>query len=273
MSSSHERNDRKRTFRPGGEKGARGHRPPARTRPDGPGAEWLWGWHAVVAALANPRRDAPRRLLASAERAKALAERFGALKTLETVEPAYIAQQLPPGAAHQGVALKAAPLEPVSIEDLGEPAEGVLLMLDQVTDPQNVGAIFRSAAAFGARGLILQDRHAPALTGALAKAAAGAVDVLPCARVTNLSRALERLADLGWRAVGLDGAAETPLETALDGRATVLVMGSEGEGLRRLVAEHCDVLARIDMPGGFESLNVSAAAAVALYVAGRARRR
>ncbi|HZZ35532.1 MAG TPA: TrmH family RNA methyltransferase, partial [Caulobacteraceae bacterium] len=119
--------------------------------------------------------------------------------------------------------------------------------------------------------LILQDRHAPRLSGALAKAAAGAVDVLPVARVVNLSRALETLETMGWRAVGLDGAAPEALEAVLDGRPTVLVMGSEGEGLRRLVREHCDALARIPMPGAFESLNVSAAAAVALYEASRGR--
>jgi 23S rRNA (guanosine2251-2'-O)-methyltransferase len=145
-------------------------------------------------------------------------------------------------------------------------------MLDQVTDPQNVGAILRSAAAFGAKGVILQARHAPALSGALAKAAAGAVDHLPHAEEVNLSRALERLADLGWRAVGLAGEATEALADVLDARPTVLVMGSEGEGLRRLVAEHCDALARIPMPGGFESLNVSAAAAVALYEASRPKR-
>jgi 23S rRNA (guanosine2251-2'-O)-methyltransferase len=232
----------------------------------------LWGWHAVVAALANPRREAPRRILATADRARQLSERFGKLEPLETLDPGAIGHQLPAGAVHQGVALKAAPLEPLSIEDLGTPAEGVILMLDQVTDPQNVGAIFRSAAAFGARGLVLQDRHAPPLTGALAKAAAGAVDALPHARAVNLSRALETLAELGWRAVGLDGEADLTLAETLDGRPTVLVLGSEGEGLRRLVAEHCDVLARIPMPGGFESLNVSAAAAVALYAATAARK-
>lgn len=272
MSSSHERNDRKRGFRPAGERPFRGPRTPPRPRADTGGGEWVWGWHAATAALANPLRESPRRLLATAERARELAARFGDLKTLEVVEPAVIAQQLPAGAAHQGVALKAAPPEPLAIEELGTPAQGVLLMLDQVTDPQNVGAIFRSAAAFGARGLVLQDRHAPALAGALAKAAAGAVDLLPHARVTNLSRALETLADLGWRAVGLDGEAADALEDVLDERPTVLVLGSEGEGLRRLVAEHCDALAGIAMPGGFESLNVSAAAAVALYAASRRRK-
>jgi 23S rRNA (guanosine2251-2'-O)-methyltransferase len=140
-------------------------------------------------------------------------------------------------------------------------------MLDQVTDPQNIGAIFRSASAFGARGMVLQDRHAPALTGALAKAAAGAIDRLPHARATNLSRALEHLSELGWRAVGLDGGASESLADVIREGPMVLVMGSEGEGLRRLVREHCDALASIPMPGGTESLNVSAAAAVALYEA------
>ena len=144
-------------------------------------------------------------------------------------------------------------------------------MLDQVTDPQNVGAILRSAAAFGAVGVVLQDRHAPKLTGALAKAAAGAVDRIATAHVVNLARALDELTDAGWRAVGLAGEGGHPLAQVLDGSPTVLVLGSEGEGLRRLVAEHCDELAAIPMPGGFESLNVSAAAAIALYEATRAR--
>ena len=263
MSLQRQRNDAKR----GPKRPFRGgHRRPF----DDSAGEWLWGWHAVVAALANERREV-RRVLATPERAKALIERFGRMVTLETMDNAAIAQMLPGSAVHQGVALKAAALEPLDVDEIGEPAKGVLLMLDSVTDPQNVGAIFRSAAAFGAKGVILQDRHAPPLSGALAKAAAGAVDAIPHARVVNLSRALERLADLGWRAVGLDSNAEGPLEGVLDNSPTVLVLGSEGEGLRRLVAEHCDELAKIPMPGGFESLNVSAAAAVALYEAARPR--
>ena len=165
------------------------------------------------------------------------------------------------------MALKAAPIESLSLDELASPPGGVLVMLDQVTDPQNVGAIFRSAAAFGARGIVLQDRRAPALGGALAKAAAGAIERVPHARVVNLARALDELADLGWRAIGLAGEAPDALADVLDERPTVLVLGSEGEGLRRLVGEHCDALARIPMPGGFESLNVSNAAAVALYAA------
>lgn len=271
MSSSHERNDRKRG-RPEGPNKPSGprtgpakgqHRPGA----DKDGADWLWGWHTVVAALANPERPAPRRLIATAERADQLTERFGKIAALEIVEAGVVRERLPAGAIHQGLALKTPPVAPVPIDELGALAAGVLLVLDQVTDPQNVGAIFRSAAALGARGVILQDRHAPVLSGALAKAAAGAIDAVPHARVVNLSRALEQLAELGWRAVGLDGAAAQTLAQALDDRPTVLVLGSEGEGLRRLVAEHCDVLARIPMPGGFESLNVSAAAAIALYEA------
>jgi 23S rRNA (guanosine2251-2'-O)-methyltransferase len=235
-------------------------------------AEWLWGWHAVVAALENPARAPAKRLLASADRARAIAGRFPAGPAVEIMESAAIAQALPPGAIHQGVALRTPLIEPVALTDLATPAQGLLLMLDQVTDPQNVGAIFRSAAAFGARGVIVQDRHAPALTGALTKAAAGAVDKIPHARETNLSRALERLEALGWRSVGLDGAAQGELADVLDGAPTVLVMGSEGDGLRRLIREHCEVLARIPMPGGLESLNVAAAAAVALYEAGGRRR-
>lgn len=229
----------------------------------------------MIAALSNPARSGTPRLLATAERARALGEQPAGPPEVraapEILEAAAISALLPQGAAHQGVALDIVPLEAMALDDLGRPAEGILVLLDQVTDPQNVGAIFRSAAAFGARGVILQDRHAPALAGALAKAAAGAVDRIPHARETNLSRALERLETMGWRAVGLAGEAQDALAEVLDGGPTVLVVGSEGDGIRRLVREHCDALAQIPMPGGFESLNVTAATAIALYEAGRAR--
>ncbi len=291
MSSTRERNDRKTGKKPGfrgrpdGPKsGGRAPNPPVRGGADSPARErkprvdadhWLWGRHPVLAALANPARKGMGRLLATQDRAAEI-ERDRLAPNghrVEIVDGAALARMLPAGAVHQGLAFKVAPLEGVALDDLAGPAAGVIVMLDQLTDPQNVGAVFRSALAFGARGIVVQDRHSPALAGALAKAAAGATERLPCARVTNLSRALERLADLGWRAVGLDGAAEQTLEQALDDRPTVLVMGSEGDGVRRLVAEHCDVMAKIPMPGGFESLNVSNAAAIALYEATRARTR
>ena len=234
-------------------------------RPAG-GLEWLWGRHAVEAALANPRREGFSRLLLAP--GKALAEPSGPIKP-ETIDAREISRQLPAGAVHQGYALLAKPLEPATLEEIASPAEGVILMLDQVTDPQNVGTILRSAAAFGARGVVLQDRHAPPLAGVLAKAAAGAVDVIQIAREVNLSRALDQLGELGWRCVGLDGKAQQPLDQVLDGSATVLVLGSEGEGLRRLVAEHCDTVARIAAAQAFESLNVASAAAVALYAAAK----
>lgn len=262
MSSIRERNAPRNKRRSGRET-------PSVTRAEAPSAAWFWGWHAVLAALENPDREPPERILATAERAAELSKRFPQL-TIETVDSQRLANLLP-GAVHQGVALRPGELPSVELESFAPEKGAVLLMLDQVTDPQNVGALLRSAAAFGCTGVILQDRNAPQLTGALAKAAVGAVDKIPVARVVNLSRALDQLADMGWRAVGLDGEADVTLDSALDGSATVLVMGSEGSGLRRLVSEHCDVLAKIPMPGGFESLNVSAAGAIALYEASRPR--
>ena len=263
---------RRRNDRPPGAK--RAYQPLARRRAEAArqaeAGEWLWGWHAVTAALENPAREVGGRLFATPERARALTEKARPPVDLQVLPSPAIGELLPAGAVHQGVALNAPPLGPTALADLASPATGILIMLDQVTDPQNVGAIFRSAAAFGARGVILQERHAPRLAGALAKAAAGAVDKVPHARETNLSRALERLEQFGWRAVGLDGEAPEALDAALDGRPTVLVLGSEGEGLRRLVREHCDALAKIPMAGGFDSLNVAAAAAIALYEARRA---
>lgn len=268
MASHPERNDARKAknFRP-----KTGFQKPKDRRREAPSDEWIWGWHAVEAALSNPRRGPAVRLLATPERARQIEARFGRIGVLEASDNHAIAQALPQGAVHQGVALKPGALPDADLADFEARPGAVVLMLDQVTDPQNVGAILRSAAAFGAAGVVLQDRHAPKLTGALAKAAAGAVERVSVARVVNLSRALEELTDLGWRAVGLAGQGERTLDEALDGAPTVLVLGSEGEGLRRLVAEHCDELARIPMPGGFESLNVSTAAAIALYEASRPR--
>ncbi|ODT85610.1 23S rRNA (guanosine(2251)-2'-O)-methyltransferase RlmB [Phenylobacterium sp. SCN 70-31] len=286
MASSRERNDARKGWKSAPRTPSKHElrpeaRPEAKTpsRPRGerrggpPADDWLWGWHAVEAALANPRRGPPVRLAATPDRARQLESRFGPLKALELHDSHRIGLMLPQGAVHQGVALRPAALEDSDLSDFDVRPGAVLLMLDQVTDPQNVGAILRSAAAFGVTGVILQDRNAPKLTGALAKAAAGAVEKTPIARVVNLSRALEELSRLGWRSVGLAGESERTLDAALDGSPTVLVMGSEGDGLRRLVAEHCDELAKIPMPGGFESLNVSAAAAIALYEAARPRER
>ena len=246
-------------------------RTPFQPRRDAISDDWLWGWHAVVAALENPARPKPGRLLATLDRGREIEKRFGVDLRFEVADGHGISQLLPQGAVHQGIAAQISEPEALSLYDL-EPKDGaVLLLLDQVTDPQNVGAILRSAAAFGAAGVILQDRHAPKLSGTLAKAAAGAVDRVPTVRVTNLSRALETLSQAGWRTIGLAGQGVLSLDQALDGSPTVLVLGSEGDGMRRLVAEHCDELAHIPMPGGFESLNVSAAAAVALYEACKPR--
>ncbi len=286
MATNRERNDRKAGKKPGPkprhdaprERGW-SPKPDSDSRPREPrridADHLIWGRHAVLAALANPARKGMGRLMVTADRATEIES--GRLAPnghkAEILEARALDKLLPPGAAHQGFVFKVAPLEGVALEDIARPASGVIVMLDQITDPQNVGAIFRSALAFGARGIIVQDRHSPALAGPLAKASVGATERLPHARVTNLSRALEKLSDLGWRAVALDGATELTLEDALDSQPTVLVMGSEGDGVRRLVAEHCDAVARIPMPGGFESLNVSNAAAVALYEAARAQRR
>ncbi len=271
MSSHSERNDRGRPKAPERENRGKPQKNKHFSKPHSDEKDWIWGNHAVEAALSNPARPAPKRLLVTPDRAKRLAPNLQRHPALQVMEAQDIARQLPQGAVHQGIAMKVDEPEPLSLAELGTPAKGVIVMLDQITDPQNVGAIFRSAAAFGVKGLVLQDRHTPALSGVLAKTAVGAIDKAPYARVVNLSRALEELADLGWRAVALAGEAEESLEAVLDGGPTVLVLGSEGEGVRRLVAEHCDAMGKIPMPGGFESLNVSAAAAIALYETSRVR--
>ncbi len=227
---------------------------------------WIWGVHAGLAALANPRRRIERVL---ASRNAAL--RLPAGVEAQILDPDAIAAMLPPGAVHQGLAVRAAPLEPLALEEACAPTDArPVLILDQVTDPQNVGAIFRSAAAFGARAVLMQDRKSPPLTGALAKAAAGAADLVAHVRVVNIARAIAALADLGYLTVGLAGEAEMSLADAFaDPRPKAIALGAEGKGLRELVAATCERRARIPMAPAMESLNVSVAAAIALYEARR----
>jgi 23S rRNA (guanosine2251-2'-O)-methyltransferase len=224
----------------------------------------LYGRHAVLAALANPGRMLLR-LRATHEAVAGL--RLPPRLPVEMAGPADLARLVPEGAPHQGLVLEAEPLEAVRLEDLlAAPGQGPLVVLDGVTDPQNVGAILRSALAFGAAGLVTQDRHAPGESGALARAAAGALEALPWARVVTLSRALDQMAEAGFWRIALAGEARRTLGEALRGAARVaLVLGAEGEGLRPGVAQHCDELARLPIDPRMESLNVSVAAGVALY--------
>jgi 23S rRNA (guanosine2251-2'-O)-methyltransferase len=234
----------------------------------------LWGIHPVLAALANPERTC-HRLMATAETARAHAGELDRLAkarrlpSLETVSRADLDQFLPAGAVHQGMAVTADPLPPLDIADLVDSAEGrdhaVIMVLDQVTDPHNVGAVLRSAAAFGAIGVVMQDRNAPDETGTLAKSASGALERMPLVKTVNLARALEELKEAGFWIAGMAGeATQTLAEAKLSGKIA-LVMGSEGEGLRRLTRDHCDYLVKLPQTDLVESLNVSNAAAVALY--------
>jgi 23S rRNA (guanosine2251-2'-O)-methyltransferase len=184
------------------------------------------------------------------------------------VRPSAIDERLSPDAVHQGLYLEADPLPSPSIADL--PARGLVLVLDQITDPHNVGAIFRSAAAFGAAAIVTTERHSPDAAGALAKAASGALELVPLATVQNLARALAELRERGFLLVGLDSEGESDLADLSLRAPLALVLGAEGKGLRQLTRETCDRLARIDVPGALKSLNVSNAAALSLYVASRA---
>jgi len=253
-------------------------KPPAArhaARRESPGEGWIWGRHAVLAALANPRRKIlSLHVTRNASNDLSEAARAGAKIEL----PGELDAKLPPGAVHQGFALRAGELDCEPLAAVTDPTHGLLVVLDQITDPQNAGAIMRSAAAFGARAVIMQDRKAPPLFGALCKAAAGCAETLSHVRVTNIADTLAELRRAGRFAAGLAGESETPLHQALAGPSgegcgpgLVLVMGAEDKGLRPRVAENCDVLARIPMSPGVESLNVSTAAAVALYEAWRWR--
>ena len=244
------------------ERGDRGHRREGHAS----GQAWLWGRHAVLAALANDRRKIRRFLVAKGEEAE--------LPTdlpirPEVVEREVIFKLLPSSAVHQGYALLVEPLPETGLADILIQAEGreraIVLALDQVTDPQNVGAILRSAAALGAMGVVMTEAHAPPSDGVLAKAASGALERIPLARVPNLVGAFDKLKAEGFWIAGLEAEAPKSLaEAALSGRI-VLVLGAEGAGLRRLTRERCDWLVQIPLSGAIESLNVSAAAACALY--------
>lgn len=253
-------------------------RKPPRQRGDDlpPGEGWIWGRHAVLAALANPKR-ALLSLHVTRNSAKDLDEAMRARIEARIEEPADISARLPDTAVHQGFALKAKALNAEPVQAVLDPTHGLLVVLDQITDPHNVGAIFRSAAAFGARAIIMQDRKSPPLFGTVCKSAVGCAEIVGHVEVTNIADTLKALREEGRYVVGLAGEAETSLASAVQtgadtmGRTTglVLVLGSEDKGLRPRVADHCDILARIPMGPKAESLNVSNAAAIALYEASR----
>jgi 23S rRNA (guanosine2251-2'-O)-methyltransferase len=226
----------------------------------------LWGRHAVAAALDNPER---RVLRAWATRDSAAFMQFPKEVAVTLAEAADLARLVPADAPHQGVVIEVEPLEDVWLDGLlhGAGERATLLVLDQVTDPHNVGAILRSAAAFGAVGIVTQDRHSPPESGALAKAASGALERVQWARVVNLARALEEIGEAGFWRIGLTGDAELELKDALGPARVALVLGAEGPGLRLNTREHCDALARLPITDAVESLNVSNAAAIALYAA------
>ncbi len=249
-----------------------------------PRRERLYGAHAVAAALANPSRRC-HRLITTEEGAAQLTERADAralplaaralLTAPQIVSRQDIAALLPDGAVHQGIVLETAPLPAVDLASacrgVAQGAEGprTVVVLDQVTDPHNVGAILRSAAAFAVGAVVMQDRHSPQGAGALAKAASGALETVPLARVVNIARALIVLKELGFWCLGLDPDAPEPLGAVSVKAPLALVLGAEGQGMRRLTRERCDSTASIPMPGSMTSLNVSNAAAIALYEVSR----
>ncbi len=244
----------------------RGPRGPARTsQPKLPAdIALIWGYHAVREALRSERRKVLRVVATEAAAEKLSGEIAKKGLQAEIVPTEQIALRLPADAVHQGVLIEARHLPDLDIEDL--PENAFVLVLDQVTDPHNVGAILRTAAAFGLDAIVTTERHSPALTGVLAKTASGGLEHVPMVTVTNLARALESLGRRGFQRVGLDSEGPRSLEEEVLSRPLALVVGAEGKGLRRLSRENCDVLARIDMPGPIKSLNVSNACAVALTI-------
>jgi 23S rRNA (guanosine2251-2'-O)-methyltransferase len=224
----------------------------------------LYGWHSVTAALANPERRV-RKLLVTENAARRLSDdKVPHRASPEVVRPDAIAARLPPDAVHQGIYLEADPLPSPTIEEIA--ADGVVLVLDQITDPHNVGAIFRSAAAFAATAIVTTARHSPEASGALAKAASGALEHVPLVMVQNLARALAELKSHGFTIIGLDSSGDSDIAALPLKAPLALVLGAEGKGLRQLTRETCDHVARLELPGPIQSLNVSNAAALALYI-------
>jgi 23S rRNA (guanosine2251-2'-O)-methyltransferase len=260
--------DRKGGFqRRGGrpfDKGRPGTRRPIWQDRDHDGPAVLYGWHTVAMALQNPRRRF-RKLLLTENAARRLAEEEIPTRIApEIVRPNEIDRMLTPDAVHQGLLAEADPLPAPDIETLA--MEGMVLVLDQITDPHNVGAILRSAAAFAVKAIVTTARHSPEATGVLAKAASGALELVPLVTVQNLARALTRLNERGFMTAGLDSAGTENLSAMALTAPLALVLGAEGKGLRQLTRETCRVVARLDMPGEIRSLNVSNAAVLALYV-------
>jgi 23S rRNA (guanosine2251-2'-O)-methyltransferase len=241
----------------------------------------LFGLHPVAAAWTNPERRV-HRLLATEAALAGLATALEQAKAAKIERPAPtlvertdLDRLLPPGAVHQGLVLDAGPLPEVDLDDIIRQGSlkdsDVIVLLDQVTDPHNVGAILRSAAAFGASAVVLPDRNAPEMTGTLAKSASGAAEVVPLVRVVNLSRSLTELREAGYLCVGLDESGSRTMAQITFQSRVALVLGAEGSGLRRLTMERCDEIARLPTSGPIGSLNVSNAAAVALYELARLR--
>ena len=228
---------------------------------------WLYGLHAVQAALANPNRKLGRAVLTS-RAAEIVGEKPLSRVRTEIADMDAISRLLPPGAVHQGAALECDPLSGADLDQvLEQAAEGrrIVLVLDQISDPHNVGAILRTAAAFGVAAIVVQDRHAPPQSGALAKAASGALETVPYIEVVNIARTLDELATHGFWRIALAGDGPISLSDALPTGDVALVVGSEGDGIRRLVRERCEAVAFIPISRAMESLNVSNAAAIALY--------
>ena len=222
----------------------------------------IWGFHAVEAALANPKRRL-RRLFASDNGWHRIEALVAGRLAPNILKPAELDRLLPADTVHQGLLLEADPLPALDIAEV--PAEGIVLALDQVTDPHNVGAILRSAAAFGVTAVMMTNRHSPEASGVLAKSASGALELVPLCLVRNLREGLAALAARGFMRLGLDGESAQSLTGMAIKSPLILVLGAEGKGLRAGTKEDCDQLARIPLPGKLASLNVSNAAAVALF--------